>query len=376
MKKTGSEKRLNIISLDIPYPPDYGGAIDIFHKLIALNKMGIKIYLHCFYYNRVPSKELEKLCFKIYYYPRNMNYFNILSWRPYMIQSRLSSELLINLNQNTHPILFEGLHTCYEIANPKLKERIKIVRMHNIEYQYYYGLSKFTNNPLKKLYYQIESRKLHNFDKILSHADLLCPISGNDYKYYSKVHDNVMNLPAFHGNHALHSKNRGKYAFYHGNLNVLENEYAALYLINQIFNNLDYSLIIAGRNPGKKLIRVVELNPNVSLINNINGEELSELIANASMHILPGFQSAGMKLKLIHVLNSEGHIITNSKMITDKKFVQFCNIADSIEDMKKMILEKAEQPLEKNEILKRQKMIAKNYSNKQNIEILVNRIFN
>ena len=41
MKTTGFDKILNIISLDIPYPPDYGGAADIFYKLIALKKLGI-----------------------------------------------------------------------------------------------------------------------------------------------------------------------------------------------------------------------------------------------------------------------------------------------------------------------------------------------
>ena len=47
MKKTGLEKKLNIVSLDIPYPPDYGGAVDIFQRLSSLKKMEVKINLLC-----------------------------------------------------------------------------------------------------------------------------------------------------------------------------------------------------------------------------------------------------------------------------------------------------------------------------------------
>ena len=375
MKIIGSDKSLNIISLDIPYPPDYGGAVDIWHKLIALKKIGVKINLHCFYYNRTSSKEIEKYCFKTYYYQRDMNYMNILSRSPFIIKSRSSSELLKNLNKNNDPILFEGLHTCNEIENPQLSQRIKIIRMHNIEYQYYHGLSKFTNNLLKKLYYRVESRKLYNYEKLIYYANLICTISDNDYMHYKGMHSNVMKLPVFHEHNTYHSGSRGKYALFHGNFNISENEFSVLYLINKIFKELDYSLIIAGKNPGKKIKRLVELNYNVSLKDNINSEELNNLIANASIHILPAFQSSGLKLKLIHVLNSSGHIITNSKMITDNKLTEFCNVAKSSEEMKKMIMEKAQKPLKENEIMKRQKMLAKNYLNERNAEILINRIF-
>ena len=31
-KENGSEMKLNVVSFDIPYPPDYGGVIDIYHQ--------------------------------------------------------------------------------------------------------------------------------------------------------------------------------------------------------------------------------------------------------------------------------------------------------------------------------------------------------
>ena len=44
VKENGSDMKLNVVSFDIPYPPDYGGVIDIYYKIKALNSAGIKIH--------------------------------------------------------------------------------------------------------------------------------------------------------------------------------------------------------------------------------------------------------------------------------------------------------------------------------------------
>ncbi|MCX6283192.1 MAG: mannosyltransferase, partial [Bacteroidetes bacterium] len=42
------EQHLHIVSFDIPYPPDYGGVIDVYYKIKTLSEAGVKIHLHCF----------------------------------------------------------------------------------------------------------------------------------------------------------------------------------------------------------------------------------------------------------------------------------------------------------------------------------------
>ncbi|HMX05330.1 MAG TPA: hypothetical protein PKE14_11715, partial [Chitinophagales bacterium] len=63
-------KHLHIISFNVPYPPDYGGVIDVFNKIKALHAEGIKIHLHCFEYGRNEAPELNAFCEHVYYYPR------------------------------------------------------------------------------------------------------------------------------------------------------------------------------------------------------------------------------------------------------------------------------------------------------------------
>ena len=61
-----SSLKLHIVSFDNPYPPNYGGVIDVFYKLKHLHASGVKIYLHAFEYGRKPAKELNQFCEKVF----------------------------------------------------------------------------------------------------------------------------------------------------------------------------------------------------------------------------------------------------------------------------------------------------------------------
>ena len=127
-----SNKHLHIVSFNVPYPPDYGGVIDVFYKIKALSQLGIKIHLHCFNYGRDESEELAKICETVNYYPRKKFYQAIYSNVPYIVGSRQSGELLTNLTNDNYPVLFEGLHTCFYLKHPALEGKLKAVRMHNV----------------------------------------------------------------------------------------------------------------------------------------------------------------------------------------------------------------------------------------------------
>ena len=68
---TDMERHLNIIAFNIPWPPNSGGVIDVYYKMKALHRCGVKIVLHCFEYERAHSPELEAICEKVYYYKRH-----------------------------------------------------------------------------------------------------------------------------------------------------------------------------------------------------------------------------------------------------------------------------------------------------------------
>lgn len=325
---------VNIVSFDIPFPANYGGTIDIFYKLKALHKQGVKIYLHCFQYNKNPQQELEQYCHRVYYYKRQESVGAILSKLPYIVRSRNHRELLHNLLQNSHPILFEGLHSCFFLDHPKLRTRKKIVRTHNIEHHYYKGLYKASRLHPKKLYYALEAWKLKHFEKKLRTANQLLCISPEDTRYFTKKYGKACFMPAFHPfDEIISVPGAGDYLLYHGNLAVEENEKAVLYLLEHIIPRSSAHFIIAGKNPSEKLISRATRLKNVKLIINPPNKKMEELVLNAGICILPTFQSTGMKLKLLYSLFAGRHVIATPKMVKNTGLEPLCHIAETPEEI-------------------------------------------
>lgn len=371
-------KSLHIIAFDIPYPPNYGGVIVVYYHLKALAKAGVRIILHAFQYgNRQPNPQLEQWCDQVYYYPRPLKIVDQFKKRPFIVESRTSDALLKRLTQDQHPIFFEGQHTCRYIAHPKLKNRQKIVRTHNIEWQYYTNLANLENNPLKKLYFKLESWKLRQFEhEMTTHANLIISLSKSDAHYYSKQHPNTVYVPPFHPDEdILTKKGKGAYLLFHGNLSVSDNERAALYLVEEIAPKVNFPIVVAGRNPNKKLIQSVNQQMNVSLSINPSDKELNQLVQNAHIHFLWTFQKAGMKLKLLKALFNGRHCIANDLMVSETGLEQLCCICKNSTDIIKIINRLISIDFNEKSIQLRRQILEQTYSNEKNIQKTIHHIW-
>jgi hypothetical protein len=136
-----SAPRIHIIAFDLPFPPDYGGATDIFHKIRSLHDLGVEITLHVFLYKgKMPAPSLEALTLKTHYYYRRTWVNPFWGTTPFVVNTRNSKALLANLLNDNDPILFEGLHTTAYLQHPEIQKRITVVRAHNVEHNYYRAL--------------------------------------------------------------------------------------------------------------------------------------------------------------------------------------------------------------------------------------------
>jgi glycosyltransferase involved in cell wall biosynthesis len=370
-----SEIHLHIISFTIPFPPNYGGVIDVFYKIRALYLSGVKVHLHCFSYDRKPSPELEKYCHELHYYPRKMGLRSALTWKPYIVYSRRSDQLLEILKKDDYPIVFEGLHSCYYLSHAALKNRIRIYRESNIEHLYYYHLSKAESNLLKKLFYILSSLKLRAFQGILSHASMMLTVSREDNEYLSRKFPliPVEYLPSFHQDDEVKSlPGIGDFALYQGNLSVAENEKAAEYLIKEVFRESGIRFIIAGMNPSRSLEKLVNRTPNVTLIANPSDQEMCRLISAAQVNILVTFQPTGLKLKLLNALFIGRFCLVNPGMVCGTELGELCEIATNALELKQKVTELMHQPFSEESLFLRREKLLKYHSNKENCIRLLN----
>lgn len=351
-------KTLHIVALNIPFPTNYGGVIDIFFKLKALSELGVKIHLHCFEYGRSQAPVLEDICEKVHYYSREMNWKNLLSSIPFIVKSRASTKLLENLSHTKAPILFEGLHCCLYLNHPKLKEQKQFVRAHNIESDYYRQLAKSENKLVTKLYLITEYLKIKAYEKYLSRADGVFAISEKDQLTLNKTCNSYL-IRAFHPDNKVKSKTGiGEYAIYHGNLSVAENENAALFLIKNVFKHLNFDLVIAGARPTKKLRNEVFQHPNIRLVENPEDSVLEKLLQDAHIQVLPTEQNTGIKLKLLKSLFQGRHCIVNSKMIAETGLEKSCFIVESPKEWIAQIKSLLSIPFGEVEVNKRIKLLS------------------
>ena len=375
-----SKKEVEIISFDVPYPPNYGGVIDVYYKLKALKQAGIKINLHCFEYGRKESQALESLCENVYYYKRKVSKANLFRRRPYIVVTRTSEELVRNLQKNNNPILFEGLHSCYYLDDKRFKRRRKIVRTHNIEHDYYQNLAKVEKVVFKKYYFFNEAQKLRRYEKTLENADGVAAISLHDKEYFTKKYKSIKNIKtisAFHSNEEVDiEEGLGDYVLYHGSLAVGENNEAALFLIDKVFNDLNIPLVIAGNRPSNELKDTVAKYKNITLKTDVTTSDIYKLIKKAQINILPTFQATGIKLKLLAALYTGRHCIVNSPMVEDTGLENICIVKNSPEDLKKSVIENFVKPFTAKEISTRKHLLNDSkFSNNYNVNQLVEMLF-
>jgi glycosyltransferase involved in cell wall biosynthesis len=367
-----TRKRLHIVSFDVPYPPSYGGVIDVFYKIKALHSLGVEVHLHCFRYGREESEALKSICETVRYYDRRMDRRLLFSREPYIIASRRSPQLLKNLTADDAPVLFEGLHCCAFLSSPALELKKKLVRTHNIEHDYYRSLADVERSFFRRRYFRREARKLQQFEENLACADHVLAISPADARALSLRYRNVHHVMAFHPYEQIAiSAGHGKFALYHGNLEVGENNQAALFLVNEVFNALDLELVIAGNNPSAELKKAVAAATNVQLRANISTAEIDQLIADAHVNILPTFQATGIKLKLLAALFRGRFCLVNTPMVANTGVESLCVIAETAPAMRARLIELFAKDFEEAEIANRRALLNGRFSNTENAKKIV-----
>lgn len=333
MKKEQPTLSLNIVSFDVPYPPNYGGVIDVFYKLKNLSKLGVDIHLHTYEYGRGQHKELEKYCKEVYYYSRKLELKSFFSRKPFIVKTRNSKSLIENLNKNNFPILFEGLHTTYPLLKANFTNRKIIVRTHNIEHDYYKGLKNSETNISKKIYFGTEAQKLKNYEPILKKANYILTISPTEQNYFEeKYGSKVVYIPVFYNHKSKKTKaTKNRFALWHGDLRVSDNLKSVNFTID-VFKNLKEKLIIASSYEIPLLLEKIEKYKNIEFKNLAKEHSLDELFEKAQIHILYTSQKTGIKLRLLNVLNQGKFVIANSKMIEDTGLEETSILANSLEE--------------------------------------------
>ncbi len=372
------DTHLHIVCLDVPYPVDYGGVFDLFHKIRLLHGAGVKVHLHCFEYGRGEQPALNEYCEEVTYYRRHEGHKGFSHKLPYIVCSRSNGQLLEDLLQDDHPILLEGIHCTYLLNDQRFHGRRIILRLHNVEYRYYWQLFQAERSFWKKIYYWHESNLLRRYERRIAGKVKVLAVSEKDCRQYRQEFGaaDVEMLPVFLPFEEVRSREgTGCFCLYHGNLSVVENEQAVAWLLKNVFAELEVPLIVSGKNPSARLTRLVEQYPQACLIANPSEEELQDLITKAQVNILPSFHCTGVKLKLLNALFNGRHCVVNTDVVEATGLAGICHVADCADSIGTLIRELYKRPFTGQEIAERKEVLGRLYDNRINLQRLIHSIF-
>lgn len=364
-------KRIHIVAHDVPYPINYGGVIDIFCTIQTLHQKGFDIILHCFEYGRGQQDILNKYCSAVYYYQRKEGHKGFSFHLPYIVASRSNPELLDRLAEDEYPILLEGIHCSFLLEDSRFTDRKIVLRAFNAESLYYKQLFKHERSLVKKAYFLNESRLLQKYEGVVAKRIPVLTLSEEDNRYF-KEHlggREVQTIPALLPYQKVNSADGiGSFCLYHGNLEIAENEKAAAWLLEEIFQKLKIPLVIAGRNPSARLERLSHMGCHTCLVADPGDRELNDLISKAQINILPSFNETGVKLKLLNALYNGRHCIVNDAAVHGTPLGPLCHIAEQPAAMQRLIQQLYYLPFGEEEILLREKILGQNYDNQINAD--------
>ncbi len=331
-----SEKPIHIISFENPFPPNYGGVIDVYYKIKALHEIGCAIHLHCFV-KQIPDQfdALKAITSEVYFYKTAQNPLFFLSRLPFSVISRSNPKLVENIAKTDAPILFEGLKTTCLVNDIRLKKNKKFLRQHNIEHNYYKGIAKSEYSFLKKIALYWESSKYRKYESTLAEFEKVFTLSEFENAYCNAKFNNAEYVPVFHGNTTIADLNDfGEYAFYHGDLTSSDNRKAVVFLISVFKKCPEYNLVIASGSNEDFVRNQIGSSTNIEFVNLADQSQLLELFKRAHVNICWSFQKSGTKLKLINSLFNSRFCIINDNIIDDKRVEELC---DKVSDEKQLI---------------------------------------
>ena len=372
------EKHLHIISFDVPYPVDHGGYFDLFYKLVALYQQGIRIHLHCFEHKRQQQTELDQYCAEVQYYPRQCGHKGFSHKLPYIVASRTNATLEERLLKDEHPVLLEGIHCSYLLHDERFANRKMVLRLHNVEYKYYRQLFHSCHSLFRKMYYLNESRLLKQYEESIANRALILAVSEQDATAYRQEFGakQAVMLPVFLPFSQVSApEGVGCFCLYHGNLSVIENERAAIWLMQKVFNDLRVPLVIAGKNPSPRLQRIAGKHANTCVVADPSEQEMQDMIGKAQINILPSFNITGVKLKLLNALFNGRHCLVNDATVQSTGLEPACHIGANANAFKSLVMQLYRQPFGEEEIRLRKTLLHSTFDNKRNAQRLIQWIF-
>jgi glycosyltransferase involved in cell wall biosynthesis len=315
-----------IVSPYFPYPTNFGGAFDIYYKILELHKNNYEITLVVTVNSSVESEyiaKLESIVSKLIIISRIRNIFSFFQLLPYQVSSRKGLKK-INFDENFEFAIIESEYVGIILKNKKINKIPYILRLHNNESKYYWELFKSEKKILTSLYYALESLLFYFYSKkIIRHALKVCCVSSSEAEKISSLFPtkNIKFTPAILDIGQIKSYHNAekRNVLYVGSLftpNNIESIHWYINNVHEFLKDIDgYHFIVIGStknaNNKKWLLDLEKNDKNLSVYFDV--DNLDNYYMHASVFVNPVLNGAGVKIKNLNSISKGLPLVTTTK---------------------------------------------------------------
>lgn len=367
---------LHIVTSDLPHALDNAQLSDAFFIIKSLHEQQIAVHLHCFAKEEETANiPIHDLCSSVRVYDRDITKISFKPDLPYHVSTRSSQLLIDTLNKDELPILFIGLSVSYAIYSKQLKGNRKIaVRLNKNETNYYSQLAEIVPWKGKKIHYQLEAWRMKNYLKNLINKQTLffSHSTSNLLKITAKTANQFQSLPIFTGLPPIfHPPGKGHFCLFIGRLSDKETAYAANWLLDHVFHQIEIPFVIAGSHPTAFLENAAHVRQHTCLVANPSDKEMQELIKKAQLILSPAFIDEEDD-NMLQLLALGRHILINPKKSTTPSILKVCHIAHSPQAFCDKVNYLFEKEFSEEEKYARQQVLNEKFKDETGLKTLVN----
>lgn len=357
--------------LDIAPLPSYnyndGGAINFLNRSKYLKRRGNTIDFIIFKEKNQSTKYLENnfedsIIIELKLKNKFASFIkSVFSNKPYTFfrhnLSKTEKKVLSNFlkKEKYDIIILETIHSypLYIKLKDKIESTANTYFAHNIDYLDILNASNISN-LLKKIFFKIESIKDKKIEyNYIRNFKLIFSVSPKDMEIIKKINREakisfcpaIIDLQPIDKSENLYLLDKYlnyKYRIlFTGNLHYPSNinavQWFSKYVVPILNQKIDFCFMIVGRNPSKEVIKLQQKSNNIFIFADV--ESLYPFYKIADLVVIPLFNNAGVKIKLIEALKYSKKVVSRPEGVYGSGLSNIIPLATTSEDFAQKCIE-------------------------------------
>ncbi len=305
-----TKMKIAVVSGFIPFPPIFGGAIDIWERIKGLHALGHEVDLIATDKINPTKEQIDEMALytKRFFFARRQNkLYQLFSNQPLQMLSRKALKN-IQVHQSYDLIILESEFCWPFLLNRSVSYKNSVVRVHNIEHHYFKVLGESATSLKEKCYYKIEASKIKQLSNLVfSKVNKLWFISKDDLTQVNLLEKSTFMPFPINENFIHPTKKTGNNVVFMGSLFMQNNIFGLDWFLKNVHPLLqkelpNYHFYIVGslKENHQEVQRKYSNLANVSFI--VNTPCLKEYYQKANVFVNPMFHGSGVKVKSVNAL--------------------------------------------------------------------------